>query len=117
MRGLDSRYSEVCLQMIFNYKMNDKFDSSKHFYQNVCHTLLSMILPVAIDKNPLHFKSKIGGMKLQDLAISLLSNASKNFQSCFTLKIAFGGANMQRMEEFRERPYIGRGGYMGDGRG
>jgi hypothetical protein len=59
MRGLDSRYSEVCLQMIFNYKMNDKFDSSKHFYQNVCHTLLSMILPVAIDKNPLHFKSKL----------------------------------------------------------
>jgi hypothetical protein len=61
--GRDSRQSELFLQTIYTYKMNDSFDSSKHFFQNVCHTLLQKILPYG-DTNPLQIKSKICKMKL-----------------------------------------------------
>lgn len=59
----DNRASELYLQNIFTAKMEGKFDSAKHFFQNVCHTLLQKILPNG-DVNPLHIKSSIGGMKL-----------------------------------------------------
>jgi hypothetical protein len=59
----DSRQSELYLQTIYTYKMNESFDSAKHFFQNVCHTLLQKILPNG-DYNPLQIKSKISKMKL-----------------------------------------------------
>jgi hypothetical protein len=59
----DSRQSELFLQTIYTYKMNETFDSSKHFFQNVCHTLLQKVLPYG-DSNPLQIKSKVCKMKL-----------------------------------------------------
>ena len=44
--------------------MEDTFDSPKHFYQNVCHTLVKGILSNENGKNPLLLKSKIGITKL-----------------------------------------------------
>jgi hypothetical protein len=97
----DNRQAEIYLQNIFTIKMEDSFDSPKHFYQNVCHTLLKGILSDENGKNPLMLKTKVRVTKLQDIALDVLNSASKNFQTSPTLKIAFGGNQPRLYDDFR----------------
>ena len=68
-----ARQNDVFIQSIANIKMGSAFDSIKHFYQNVCYTLITKTLSGG--QNPLIVLNKPGMTYLFEVALSILSSA------------------------------------------